>query len=286
MDRMKRITHSIGLVIILMMSPFFIFSQSKQSATVELEEKANALLDRQDFEGALELYNAVVKKSKLKSNDELNVLYKRAYCFYALKRFDEALTDLNQYLEKIPNDDARVLRLYVYQELGNTEEQLKDLNALISKSPDNSELLRWRTSVLMESGQYKEAQRDIRQLLAIQDNADLKGYLGLTYYYLENPDSALIVFDEIIKQHPENIQTYLYAGSICLEEEAYDAAIHYINLGLKIEPGNATLLYYKGAALVEKEDLTEGCRCLNKAFANGVDDAAGYLEEYCYGGAN
>lgn len=271
---------------ILVMSPFFIFSQTKQSAASELEIKANALLDNQDFEGALELYTTVVRKSKFKSDDDFAVLYKRAYCFYALHRYEEALRDLNRYLEKIPNHDAKILRLYVYQELGDTEAQLKELNALIAKNQNNAELLRWRTSVLMEAEQYKEAQHDILQLLSIQDNPDLKGYLGLTYYYLENPDSALIVFDEIIKQHPENIQTYLYAGSVCLEEGAYDAALHYINQGLKIESANATLLFYKGAALVEKEDLLEGCRCLNKAFANGIDDAAGYLEEYCYGAAN
>ncbi len=274
----------IGLVIILVTSPFFMFGQSKQTANAALEIKADTLLDQQDFEGALKLYSDIIKKTKRNNEYEPSVLYKRAYCFYTLKRFDEALVDLNQYLEKVPNDQAKILRLYVYQELENTEAQLSDLNELISKTPENVELLRWRLSLEMESEKYKGAQYDIIKLLSIQDDPTLKGYLGLTYYYLENLDSALIVFDDLIKQYPDNIQTYLYAGSVCLEEEAYDASLHYINQGLKIEPTNGTLLYYKGAALVEKEDIDDGCRCLNKAFANGIDDAGEYLKEYCYGG--
>ncbi len=286
MEEMKRIKYSIGLVIILVTSPFFMFGQSKQAVNAALEIKADTLLDRQDFEGALNLYSKIVKKSKFKSDDEFSILYKRAYCFYTLKRFDEALADLNRYLKRIQNEQARILRLYVNQGLGDTDALLVDLNTLLTERPESVELLRWRLSVLMESEEYKEAQQDIRKLLSIEDDPDLKGYLGLTFYYLENSDSALIIFDQTIEQYPTNIQTYLYAGSICLEEEAYDASLNYINKGLKLEPANATLLYYKGAALVEKEDFGEGCRCLNKAFANGIDDAGGYLQDYCYGEAN
>ena len=285
MEGIKRIKYSIGLVIIIMTSPFFMFGQAKELNT-QMIHIGDSLLDQQDFEGALKIYTAVIKKTKRKSDYDLSILYKRAYCFYALKRFDESLTDLNQYLEKIPNEKAKILRLYVNQELGDTAAQLIDLNALLAERPESDELLRWRLSILMDSEQYKAAQGDIRKMLSHEDDPDLKGYLGLTYYYLENPDSAIIIFDQVIEQHPSHIQTYLYAGSICLEEGAYDAALHYINKGIKLDPSNATLQYYKGAALVEKEDLIEGCRCLNKAFANGIDDAAGYLEEYCYGEAN
>ena len=42
---------------------------------------------------------------------------------------------------------------------------------------------------------------------------------------------------------------------------------------------NSTL---KGVALVELEKLDEGCRCLNKSFYSGYDEADGYLKEYCY----
>ncbi len=273
----------IGLVIVLVASPFFMFGQSKQSAHDALEIKADTLLNQQDYEGAVKLYSSLVKKSKLKRESDFTFLYKRAYCFYSLQQYDEALADLNRYLKNIPNDQARILRLYTNQSLGDVDAQLEDLNILLQKNPERGELLQWRLSLLMDSEKYKEAQHDIRNLLSTQDDQELQAYLGLTHYYLENIDSAFAIFDQLVEQQPTYIQTYLFAGSISLEEEEYDASLYYINKGLRVEPDNATLLFYKGIALVEKEDLIEGCRCLNKAFSKGMDDAGEYLDEYCYG---
>ena len=63
-------------------------------------------------------------------------------------------------------------------------------------------MIQWRASVLMESGKYKEAQKDIRRLLQYQSSPQLKSYLGLTYYYQDDPDSALMMFDEVIQEDP------------------------------------------------------------------------------------
>jgi tetratricopeptide (TPR) repeat protein len=107
--------------------------------------------------------------------------------------------------------------------------------------------------------------------------------MGLIYYYQSNPDSALMIFDEVIARSPEYLQPYLYASSLTLEEEAYDLSLNYISAGLKIEPDNLTLIFYKGIALIESDKAQEGCRCLTKAFNRGMDDAGEYLKSYCYG---
>jgi hypothetical protein len=39
-------------------------------------------------------------------------------------------------------------------------------------------------------------------------------------------------------------------------------------------------------ALVEMEKLEEGCKCLNRAFYAGMDDAGDYLEAHCFGNEN
>ena len=57
----------------------------------------------------------------------------------------------------------------------------------------------------------------------------------------------------MISKNPEYLQPYLYAASLTLEEEVYDLALRYVNAGLKIEPDNLTLLFYKGIALVESD---------------------------------
>lgn len=277
----RRITGIAALLIIT--SSVFLMAQSEKDNNAALMAQADTLLSREDYTGALALYNKIIEKSKTVGDEDYSVYYKRAFCYYGLERFDEALKDVNQFIQKKPDDQAKLLRAYVNQELGNHEDQLKDINEFISAHPDNIELLQWRASVYMEMERYKDAQKDIQEILKYQDSPELKAYLGLTYYYQNQPDSALTIFDEVIAKDPDNIQTYLYAASLSLEQDAYELALQYIDMGLKKDPNNNTLWFYKGIALVETDKVTEGCRCLTKVFAAGFDDAGDYLKSYCYG---
>lgn len=270
-----------GLIIITMVSSSFLWAQNRdriQAWSVE----ADTLMNHREYAGAIDLYTKIINESKLKSEDDFMALYNRAMAYFSLEQYDEALRDVNQYIDKFPEQHARLLRLYIYQGLNDHEHQLKELQALLDESPGNPELLQWRLSVLMEAQQYAEARKDLRQLLSLRADPELKAYLGLTYYYEDKADSALIIFDEVIKSDPAFVQSYLYAGSLCIDNEAYDLALKYVNKGLQTEPSNTTLLFYKGLALVESKKTTEGCRCLTQAFNAGFDDAADYLKEYCY----
>jgi tetratricopeptide (TPR) repeat protein len=245
--------------------------------------QADTLMGRQDFAGALALYTKVIESSRLATPQELQVLYKRAYCYYSMERFEEALTDINQFIGQTDDMQAKLLRAYVYQELGRSEDQLKDINELVSNNPDNIDLLRWRASILMDAERYREARNDIQKVMMIDRGPEVMGYLGLTYYYDNDPDSALVIFDRVMVSNPEHMQTYIYAASLALEQESYPLALTYISRGLQQEPTNGTLIFYKGIALVESDKTDEGCRCLAKAFASGTDDAGDYLKQYCYG---
>ena len=269
--------------LLILTSSAFLAAQSDKSKNAAIIAQADTLLGKEDYAGALALYNKIIEKSKTVSDEDFPVYYKRAFCYHGLQRYNEALQDVNLYLAKKPDDQAKLLRAYINQELGNYEDQLKDINEFIAAHPGNVELVQWRASVLMEMENYKEAQKDIRELLKYQDSPDLKSYLGLTYYYLNDADSALTLFDEVIALEPDHVQTYLYAASLSLEQDAYELALQYIEKGLKKDPTNNTLLFYKGIALVQTDKINEGCRCLTKVFAAGFDDAGDYLKSYCYG---
>ena len=266
------------ITLIVMTAASLAFAQGKSQSPDVLELKADTLLGRQDYAGALKIYNQITSKSK-KVKDE--IYYKRAFASYNLGDFESALRDINTYLANHSEVQARALRAYIYQELGDYDNQLKDISAIMEGNP-NPELLRWRASVAMEAEQYDLARNDIKALLAINPDPEVESYLALTYYYQGKPDSALLVLNKVIRAKPEMVQAYGYAGSMLLEEAEYDLALEYINQGLAHEPSNASLIFYKGIALTEKKDLEEGCRCLYKAFTSGMDDAADYLKEYCY----
>lgn len=260
----------------------FGFSGAQSIDAAKLEAQADTLLSQQDFFNAEKKYTQLISLKSASGNPGL--YYKRAYAYYGLEQFDKALTDINKHLSlNKDNAEAKILRAYIYQERGEVELQLADINDLIAINP-NPELLRWRASVALEAGKYAIAQKDIEALLKVESTAELESYLGLAYYYQEKQDSALLIFNEVIRKNPEFIQAYLYAGSLCLEAGEPDLGLGYINKGLKVAPSNEMLLFYKGTVLVEKtESLNQGCRCLLKAFNAGVDDAADYLKEYCYG---
>ena len=204
------------------MTPWSLFAQS------EKEVEADTLVGRQDYAGALTLYNKIIEKSKPNTEQEYQLYYKRAVCYYGLENFQEALIDINRVIEKYPTPQSKLLRAYIYQELEDYDAQLADLNELVSLNPDSPELLQWRASVFMEAEKYEEAQKDIRKLLSYQSGPELKSYLGLTYYYLDNPDSAMVLFDEAIAEAPEYTQpTYMLLR--LLDEEAYELALTYID---------------------------------------------------------
>jgi len=267
------------ITMFMVMRPHLSFAQN----TTQLEAEGDALLEQQDFAAAEKKFSAILNTKSAQPG--VQVYYKRAYAYFGLEQFDNALRDVNKYIQKNATDlEAKLLRANIYQALGNADAALTDINALVAVN-QNPELLQWRASVAMQAGNYKLAQGDLEKLIGMQGgSAELEAYLGLTYYYLDKQDSALLVFNQVIKKHPEYIQTYVYAGALCLEAGEYELAIQYVDKGLRSAPANETLLFYKGAALVEKpETLTEGCRCLFKAFAAGFDDAGDYLKEYCYG---
>ncbi len=277
---LKRIQN--GLIFFMLMSSFFSYAQSKVDNNGTQEIQADTLLNRQEYSAALELYNKLIQKSKPTTEEEYRLYYKRAMCYYGLQNFEEALKDVNQYIESYPQEQAKLLRAYIHQELGNYEAQLADINDLLSRNPENPELLQWRASVFMEWEKYPEAQKDIQKLLGYQSSPQLKSYLGLSYYYQGNADSALMLFDEVIAEDPRFVQTYLYAASLCMDEGAHELGLTYVHKGLQVEPSNMTLLFYKGIALVETDQVPEGCRCLTKAFNSGMDEVGDYLKEYCY----
>lgn len=264
------------LIMLMVMSSFFCVAQS--SAEVE----ADTLVGRQEYAKALPMYDKLIAKSKMKSESDYQLYYKRSVCHYGLENYDAALSDINKFIDKYPNPQAKLLRAYINQELENYTALIEDLNDIIASNPGSPELVQWRASAYMEAGKYEEARQDIKTLLNYGSIPELKAFLGLTYYYQGDADSAIVIFDEVLQEKPTFLQGYIYAASLSLDEQAYELALTYINKGLALDPQNTTLIFYKGIALVETEKEKEGCRCLTEAFNAGLDDVADYLKEYCY----
>src|SRR5690349_14369544 len=137
---------------------FFLFgasalcAQTSSAKWKEIETEGDTLLNRQDFEGAIKSYNKVIELSKLKDIESKGVLYKRAICFYNIGEFQKALDDLNIFIPEYPAfPRAKYLRAFVNRELGNTQAQLDDISQLIDQNPTNTDLLKFRAGIYLES---------------------------------------------------------------------------------------------------------------------------------------
>jgi tetratricopeptide (TPR) repeat protein len=271
----------ISVLVLLVFTASVGFAQHKWTA---LEADADTLLNRQQFAKAASTYKKVLAmQKKARYTGTSLVLYKRAICRFYLQDFYTALTDLEGFIPANPSFyQARLLRAFIYRELQNNEKQLEDINEILSADPWNIDLLKWRAGVLLETGAYEKAKADLLKVKEVQTDEEVELYLGLTWYYLDEPEKALAHFNEAIALNGGYTPAYQYAGVLCVEQEAYDLALTYLDLALRLEPENYQLIFYKGVALVESGKTDEGCRCLNKAFYAGVDEAGGYLEEFCY----
>lgn len=261
------------------------FAQNAKLKRMEVE--ADTAMSQQDYAKAIKIYSKIVKSSGLKERADYGALYKRAVCYFSTTDYQRALDDLNRVIPQFPQlPQARMLRALVYEEMGNKEKKMEDLEQALNGDPANPDMLKWRASIYLEDEEYALARKDLETAKLFADDAETEMYLGVARYNAGSVDSAFMSLDKSIELDATYLPAYLYASSFCLEEDRYEQAISYLNLAGMLDPKNTTVQFYKGIALVELDKTDEGCVYLRKAFYGGLDDASGYLKEYCFGVEN
>jgi tetratricopeptide (TPR) repeat protein len=248
-----------------------------------IEAQADTLLNNQDFAGALKLYNRVAELSKLKTKEDKGVLYKRSVCYYSIGEFEKALADINGFIPEYEGfPQAKLLRAFIYRELGDDEGQLNDIETLLSYNPMNKDLIKWKSAIYLGSEKFEEAKEQLLKVQQFANDEEIETQLGFAYYNLDSSDSAFIHFENAMSLNAGYLPAYLYMSTLCLDEQAYELALTYIDIALKLDAKNPNLFLYKGIALIETKQQEEGCRNLVKAFQAGLDQAGDYLRQYCY----
>ena len=258
--------------------------RSGQSKIKQWEILGDTLMSQQRFGEAIKVFTKIIDATGLKEKSDFNALYKRAISYYYTEgKEDFALADIDKFIKEFPYvPQSHILRALIYRIKDDAPGQLEDLNIAIGFQPANAGLLKWRAELLLDSKEYAKAKKDAESAILLRDDSESETYLAFAYFNLDHPDSALMAINKAIELDYTYLPAYIYAGSFCLQEDEFELALKYLNLGLRVDPDNTTVLFYKGMALVELERTDEGCRCLNKAFYQGHDDASGYIEQYCY----
>ena len=262
---------------------FSLTGYSQSPKWKQWEVKGDTLYSHEDFKGAIKYYNKAISLSKLKDKDAYSTIYKRAVCYFSIADYQNALNDLDVFIPAFPMiPQAKLMKAFIYRELGDEEKQLSNLEEAMQFQEPNPEMLKWRGLLYLQKNDFTKAKKDILLARGMHDDAETETYLGLCYYNLQQRDSAFLSFNKSIELDAMYMPAFLYASSISLEDGSFELGLQYANLALRLDGKNKEALFYKGAALVELEKIDEGCRCLNRAFYAGMDEAAGYLKQYCF----
>jgi tetratricopeptide (TPR) repeat protein len=271
------------LILLLLVSSHLANAQTSSAKWKMIEAKGDTLFERQDYAGAIPFYTKAIEISQLKDREAKGILYKRAVCLYSTGDFDGALSDINSFIPEFPYfPQAKLLRAFINRELDKSAEQLEDINELLTLNPNNPDLIKWKASIYLDEDKFADAKRELTQLQKLVNDEEIETQLGFVYGSLDQPDSAFMHYENALNLNAGYVPAYLYITTLCLDQDAFDTALTYADLGLRLEPSNANLIFYKGIALVETKQVDAGCRLILKAFEAGVDQASGYLQEYCY----
>ncbi|MBS1557974.1 MAG: tetratricopeptide repeat protein [Bacteroidetes bacterium] len=278
----KVIAHTFGFFL-LTAGPLFSVAQQKLTKNQKWEAQADTLMAHDDFKSAAQFYSKILSHLKKEDPHHNPLLYKRALSYYRLQDADRALKDINAYLEKnTDSSKAYLLRALINQLQGDEEKLLPDVDQAIRLGNNNPQLLRWRAMLWLGQGDFAAAQKEFSHLKKFSDDPELETNLAMAYHALNHTDSALICINKAIELDPNFLGAYLYGASFLIDAEHYTEALDYLSAGLKIDPKNGTLWFYKGVTLTELKRTDEACRCFRKALNNGEEDAIDYLKENCY----
>lgn len=271
------------LTLLVIVGSLSSFAQTSSARWKIIEAQADTLFERQEYAEAITLYDNAIQASQLKDRESKGMLYKRAVCLYSVGEFEKALEDINLFIPEFAYfPQAKLLRAFINREIGDTEAQLVDINELLSLNPANPDLLKWKAALYLDTDNFVEAKKELTHLQQLVNDEEIETQLGFVYGNLNQPDSAFLHYENALNLNAGYVPAYMYITTLCLEQEAFDMAITYADLGLKLEPSNSNLIFYKGIALVEKKQVQQGCRLMWKAFDAGVEQAGNYLKEYCF----
>jgi len=162
---------------------------------------ANELFDKNDYQGALAAFQAMVQKYP-----EAYILWKNVgNCYFALEQYDKAEEAYHKIVEKDPADsDAMLLIGNTYANRKQNDKALEWYNKIqIDKIKDT--IVLYNIGIDYYSiGKYEDALRFFKQSVEIQaDNLDALYQLGLVYLNLQKNAEAIAAFESILKINPD-----------------------------------------------------------------------------------
>ena len=172
------------------------------------------------YDKAIADFNKAINKSLIKNSPSSEYYVNRAYIYYYLGDFENALNDANEAVRFGVNDpETYAIKAIVLRAIGNNEESVKVISFGIKKSPKYYELYYLRILDYLELGEYKTAKKDLDFL---QDKRnEQSGYHSLLAVYsyltgnLEKYKNELEISEKLEQNNENNFIIKIIKNESC-----------------------------------------------------------------------
>lgn len=144
------------------------------------------------YEKSLKDFTDAVTNALIQNEYAEPYFLNRAYTYYFMKRYDEALSDIeNAIMLNDKNPESFILKSLIFRLKGEIEESIKLVSEAINIRPDYYEVYYLRIIDYLQSRQYKKAKRDLEYIkIPMSDYSAYHSLLAIYYYLIGDDDRA------------------------------------------------------------------------------------------------
>ncbi|MEH2395443.1 MAG: tetratricopeptide repeat protein [Nostoc sp.] len=233
------------------------------------EQLANGLKAYEEklYQVTLEMFTAVLQNSRIEVKWQPIALGWRGQTYRLMKRYPEALQDIDRAIELNPKLDWAIARRgETYRSMKRYPEALQDFDRAIELNPkyDWAIALRGLTFCLME--RYPEALEDIDRAIELNPKFDWSiAHRGLTYHSMKRYLEALQDFDRAIELNPKLDWAIAHRGETYRLMKRYPEALEDFDRAIELNPKLNWVIASRGQTYLMLKLYNEALADFNRA---------------------
>ena len=256
-------------------APPVIEEEQLTDSTITLLLSISELLDQEDFDSALDLFEAIEEENA--ENMEIRLL--RAAVLISAGRTREARLITGEILNSYPDYIPALLVLAAVEESqGRNREQRAALERVLRLEPNNVQALVSMGNFLIRNNNTRQAGAFFDRALAV-DPGDGDALLGRAWVYRNNRDSqnARVLLDRAVELYPDWSRPIHERGRLLKATGSHRAALEDLNRANALDPGNYFIIFDRADAFRLLGQREEALTDLERAIAIDPANFAAYV---------
>ncbi len=229
---------------------------------------------------ALEIYERLLERM----GDDWEILFQTAEIYNSLGKYEEAAAKYKRMLELDPSNRALQRQLAeTYGRAGNVQEAVRILESILEVDDTNVETIAALADIYLEQREFDKALALYQKLMEQEkDNPEIKLRVGIAYFGQVQRDTLFIekavpLFNEVLKQTPNDWRPHWYLGVIAATEQKDSLAAYHLERVTQLAEWNGDAWWYLGTSYFEKGQYQKLLETMNRAIKAVPRDSRVYF---------